>query len=129
MYSMPQKSKCVPCKAGCQPWVCGSLGKFRQFRLERGAGALLEAGEQSVGYTGLQQECSAGPCQEGHRGQVSSPAVAGQRSGAVLHPPAVEGMRRVEGFLPGGAVQVSSPAAEKASVTSALQGTSSDRQQ
>lgn len=67
-------------------------------------------------YTGLQQECSAGPCQEGHHGQVSSAAVAGQCSGAVLHSPAVEGMRREVGFLPGSAIQVSSPAAGKASV-------------
>lgn len=49
MSSMPQKSKCVPCKAGCHPWVCGILGKFQQFRQELGVGALLEAGEQGLG--------------------------------------------------------------------------------
>lgn len=73
-------------------------------------------GEQSLGVpraaAGMQCRALSG----GAPWTVSSAAVAGQRSGALLRPPALEAMRRVEGFLPGGAVQVSSPAAEKASV-------------
>lgn len=116
MYSMPQKSSLFLVKLAVSrgyvgAWASsGSSGwSVVQVPFWRWESKVWE-------YPGLQQECSAGPCQEGHRGRVSSAAVAGQRSGALLRPPALEAMRRVEGFLPGGAVQVSSPAAEKASV-------------
>lgn len=121
MYSMPQKSKCVPCKAGCHPWVCGILGKFQQFRLEHGVGALLEAGEQSLGVhrAAAGMQCRALSGRAPGTGSQSCSGRAALRHGAPS--PAVEDIARVEEFHP--TVQVSSPDSWKSISTTALQGT------
>lgn len=120
MYSMPQKSKCVPRKVGCQPLVCGILGKFQQFRLELGVGALLETGEQSLG---VHRAAAGVQCRalSGKAAGTGSQCCSGRAMLRRCAPsPAVEGISKVGEFFPGVAVQVSSPGSWK---SSALQGT------
>lgn len=122
MYRVPQKSKCVPGKAGCQPWLCGVLGKFQQFRLEH-------VWWESKGWEcpGLQQAENAGPCQQGHQGQ--SQCCCGK---AALVLCSIPQLCRAGGkwkFLPGETFQVSSAGSWKSISASALQGARSDRQQ
>lgn len=120
MYSVPQKSKCVPRKAGCQSWVCGILAKFQQFRLVCGVGALLEAGEQSLGVlrAAAGRQCRALPAR--------APGTGSQCCSGIPQIRRAGGMCK---FLPGVAFQVSSPGSWKSISTNALQGARSDRQQ
>lgn len=93
MYSIPQKSKCVPCKAGCQPWIVWDSGQVSASQAAAWCGCPSGGRRAKFGSTGLQQECRAGSCRkdtsaqgcsrDGNAGQGPagrSPAVGGQRS-------------------------------------------------